>query len=384
MIAYTNYSTDARVIKEAEALTSRGMSVDFICLKEDAYTKRNHNNGVKIFYVPLRRYRGNKKLFYVLSYLMFFLAVFFISTILFLKHRYEVIHVNNMPNFLVFAVIIPKLLGAKIILDIHDSLPQIFLTKFGVSNRDIFYRMILLEEKLSVKFVDNIITAHSLLKEVILLSDGLPIDKIETVYNYADETKFKLIDNYKINGKLRIVYHGTVAERFGLDNVLEILKDLNDIDFDFTIIGTGDYSEEIKNIIRQNNLESRVNFINKSFSVSELPQILADFNLGLVSYDLSQATEYMLPVKLLELISLGIPAIVVKNKVISHYFSEEDVFFYDSSESESLIQIIENISVNKNFLIEKRNRLLKIREKYFWSSEAEKYYDIVQNLIGEN
>ena len=43
MIAYTNYSTDSRVIREAEALSGQEMKVDFISLKENEIKHRNVN-----------------------------------------------------------------------------------------------------------------------------------------------------------------------------------------------------------------------------------------------------------------------------------------------------------------------------------------------------
>jgi len=384
MIAYTNYSTDARVQKEAEALVSRGIPVDFICLKEKNNSFKYIVNGVKIYFAPIKRYRGEIKFFYLLSYLCFFFFVQLYSTILYFKNKYKVIHVNNMPDFLVFSLIIPKILGAKIILDIHDPLPITFLTKFHLSRDSLFYKLLIREERLSAKFADKVITAHRLLKDEVLKNDGLDTKNIDVILNFADETKFKFIDNYCVNGKLRLVYYGTIAERFGLKKIIEVFKDLNEVDFDFTIIGLGDYSNEIKSIIKYLNLENKINFINKSFPIDKLPEILKEFNLGIVTYELSPATEYMLPVKLFELTSLGIPSIVVKNKVISHYFSEEDVFFFDIAELNSFKKIIINIYNNKNFLFEKRNVLLRTREKYFWSSEAQKYYEIVKNIIGGN
>ena len=43
------------------------------------------------------------------------------------------IHVHSVPDFLVFAALVPKLLGARIILDIHDILPEFYASKFGAS-----------------------------------------------------------------------------------------------------------------------------------------------------------------------------------------------------------------------------------------------------------
>lgn len=384
MVAYTNYFTDARVIKESSALAERGMIVDFICLKEDNLGSCIPMKGISIITVPLRRYRGGNKYLYILSYFVFFMFVFFLSSILYIKKRYKMIHINNMPDFLVFAVIIPKLFGAKLILDIHDPVPLTFLTKFNLSGNNWFYKLLLLEERLSVKLVDKVITVHSFLRNEVLKTDGLPIEKIDVIMNLADEQKFKFLENYSLNGKIHLVYYGTIAERFGLQHIIEIFKKINKPDVDLTIIGTGDYEIQIKNLIKTNKLESNINFINRNIPYENLSEALHNFNLGLVPYELSYATEYMLPVKLLELISLGIPALVIKNKAISYYLADEDVFFYNLNEPSSLLELIKKISDNKNLLYEKRKKLKEIRNNFFWSNEAEKYYNIVQNLIGGN
>ena len=47
-----------------------------------------------------------------------------------LKRKYDLVHVHNVPDFLVFSAWLPKLAGTKIILDIHDILPEFFANKF--------------------------------------------------------------------------------------------------------------------------------------------------------------------------------------------------------------------------------------------------------------
>ncbi|NPV10183.1 MAG: glycosyltransferase [Ignavibacteria bacterium] len=387
MVAYTNYSTDSRVIKESSALVERGMFVDFICLKDENLHSCSPLKGINIINIPLKRYRGKNKYLYVLYYLIFFLFVFLISSFLYIKKRYKIIHINNMPDFLVFAAIIPKLFGAKLILDIHDPLPLTFLTKFNLSKNNFFYKLLLLEERVSAKFVDKVITTHSFLRNEVLKTDGLPIEKIDVVMNLADEQRFKFLYNYNLNGKIHLVYYGTIAERFGLQYILELFYKFNifnNFNIELTIIGSGDYETYLKNLIKRNKLESYVNFINKNIPYEELPKVLSNFNLGLVPYELSYATEYMLPVKLLELISLGIPVLVIKNKAISYYFTDEDVFFFNLTEPDVFIKLIKKIYDNKDLLYEKRRKLKEIRKKFFWSNEAVKYYNIIQNLVGVN
>src|SRR5207247_8680052 len=58
------------------------------------------------------------------------------------KRRYDVVQVHTMPDFLVFAALIPKLLGAKIILDVHDLMPELYAAKFGVPKENWLIRLI--------------------------------------------------------------------------------------------------------------------------------------------------------------------------------------------------------------------------------------------------
>ena len=127
MIAYTNYSTDSRVIKEAEAAIKQGFNVDFICLRTENACAKEKINNVNVIRVKQFKYRGRSNIRYILSYIEFFTICLFKVTVLFLKKKYAIIHVNNMPDFLVFCAIIPKLFGAKVILDIHDPMPAISL-----------------------------------------------------------------------------------------------------------------------------------------------------------------------------------------------------------------------------------------------------------------
>ena len=48
----------------------------------------------------------------------------------------------------------------------------------------------------------------------------------------------------------------------------------------------------------------------------------------------------MLPVKLLEYVSLGIPAVVPRLKTIEHYFSDDMVAYYEPEDVESLADAI--------------------------------------------
>ena len=133
MVAYTLYESDNRVRRYAEVLARAGFEVDVIAQSNQSsvVTGSSTLNGVTIYHMMQRVRNEKNKWSYLARLTRFFsLALWKLST-LHLRRRYDVIHVHNMPDFLVFTAIVPKLTGSKIILDIHDLTPEMFAEKFS-------------------------------------------------------------------------------------------------------------------------------------------------------------------------------------------------------------------------------------------------------------
>ena len=142
MLAYTVYPIDARVRREAEALTERGDEVDLICIRWGDQEKHSKISGVRVLRLSMRRYQGSSNLRYFMNYLKFFILSFLKLSYLYVKNRYQIIQVHTMPDFLVFAAIIPKLFRAKIILDVHDLMPELYMSKFHVDGDNLLIKFI--------------------------------------------------------------------------------------------------------------------------------------------------------------------------------------------------------------------------------------------------
>ena len=224
MIAYTNYRTDPRVIRAAESAVNGGFDVDFIALRREGEPLEEMIHGVRVLHVNQCRYRGRGLFQYMLAYLVFFVRCFFKSAILSLKRPYAVVHVNNMPDFLVFCTLIPKLMGSKILLDIHDPMPNTFASKFKSGDKGFFFKLLLWQEKLSAWYSDRVLTVHDPVKDLILVKHGLPPDSIQVIANFADDEIFTLNPDYRVDGKLRLIFHGTILERYGLRTLVEALS----------------------------------------------------------------------------------------------------------------------------------------------------------------
>jgi glycosyltransferase involved in cell wall biosynthesis len=384
MMAYTHYESDPRVIREAEAAVSGGFDVDFLALRLNHNPAVENVRGVRVLRVAQSRYRGGGHVSYLASYLQFFLRCFGLSTMLHLRRRYVAIHVNNMPDFLVFSTLIPRLLGAKVILDIHDPMPNTFVAKFKSGESGFFYRLLLWQERLSAAYCHRVITVHHPVRDGILVQHGLSPESIEVIANFADEELFRLREHYQVGDVIRLVFHGTILERSGLRPLMQALAKVRHRDrIRCRIIGEGDFSQTLRGLIESLGLGSMVEFDNRSYPVHEIPARINDCHVGIIPLELSTVTNYALPLKLVEYIAMGLPVISIRSAAITYYFKEQDCLFYQWDDPASLATVIDALAENPRLLQQYRDRSVAIRHRFLWSHEKQKYIELLRGLAGE-
>ena len=132
MVAYTHYSTDPRCRREAELASAAGWEVDFYALRSGASRRLRDLAGVRLVELPVDRYRGDSSGAYILSYLHFLVRTGWALARAHARARYDVVHVNTMPDFMILSALWPRLRGARVILDMHDVMPELYMSKFGL------------------------------------------------------------------------------------------------------------------------------------------------------------------------------------------------------------------------------------------------------------
>ncbi|MBX3347816.1 MAG: glycosyltransferase family 4 protein [Nitrospira sp.] len=382
MIAYTYYETDPRVIRAAEAALEGGFSVDVIALRRPGQLSTEIIRGVRVYRVQAR-YRGSSLVRYVWEYMRFFTLCVLRSAWLFLSRRYKVVHVHNMPDALVFSAIVPKLFGAKVILDIHDPMPETYGSKFRNLGNNIVGRLLLLQERLSVAFANQTITVSQPVKNGILVKHGYHPETIGVVANFADDSIFTPLEYPSTDGLIRFVFHGTILERYGLRSLVEAVAKVRHRErIRVRIIGEGDFSSTLNDLIHNSGVGDVVEFVNRMYPLHEIPQMLSDCHVGLVPLDIRTSTvaNYALPLKLVEYACLGLPSISIRNAAIEYYFQPDECMFFDSGDAASLAQRMLQVVEDPGILIRYRNGLTKVRERLLWSKEKEKYVSMLQGL----
>ncbi|MGH9357495.1 MAG: glycosyltransferase family 4 protein, partial [Terriglobia bacterium] len=383
MMAYSHYESDSRLVREAEAAVEEGFEVDFLALRKAGAPSMEMVRGVRVIRMDQAKYRGDGRIRYIADYLNFFVKSLVKTTGLFFARRYRVIHVNNMPDFLVFSSIIPKLFGTKVILDIHDPMPNTFASKFKGREGGFYYRMLLWQERVSAAYCDQVITVHHPVRDGILAKHGLAPDSVEVIANFADQETFPLQESFSIEGKIRLVFHGTILERSGLGTLMTALSRVRHKDrISLKIIGEGDFSKTLAGMIESLNLGDVVDFDNRTYPVHLIARQIKGCNAGIVPLQISSVTNYALPLKLVEYISLGLPVVTVRNDAISYYLTDEDCIFFEPNDPDSLSAVLDRIAENPGMLLRYRERSVALRERFAWTGEKRKYAALLHRLAG--
>lgn len=386
MLAYTHYRFDARVRREAEALSRRGDKVDFICCREKTQEMKRIYNGVKLFPLSVARYRGDSTITYLFTYFSFFVRAFFLVTFLYLRRRYDIIQVHTMPDFLVFTTLVPRLLGAKIILDLHDLMPELYMSKFGVDRKHPFIKFITWVERRSIAFAHRAIAVHIPHRD-ILVRHGTPKKKFTVILNVPDPKVFGCTKSAQrvADGKFRLIYHGTIAKRHGLDVAIHAvtLAKKHIANIEFSIIGNGDDRERLVRMVDDMGLGDYVKFSNGAVPLDELPLCIKQADIGIVPILHDPFTRYQLPVKLLEYVELGIPVISSRSETLEFYFDETMIRYSrpgDETELANHIVDLHNNPQKRELLISNAERF---NEEFSWESQKGVYYDLVDSLCSK-
>lgn len=373
---------DTRVEREARAILRSGYAVDVICVRGRDERSRQASDGLTIFRLPVARRRGMSTGVQLLEYLTFLGLAALKLCMLDGRRRYQVIHVHNVPDFLVFAAIWPKLRGARVILDIHDLMPEFFASRFGDGRWAWLGGLVRLQERLATRFADHVITVTEPWRRR-LIERGLPPGKVSVVMNLPDDEVFRPMghDERPEAESYTLLYHGTLTYRYGIDLLIEaVARARRDVPVRLIIHGAGEYLPSLQQQADRLTADGTIRFSTDVLPTDELPRLIASADVGVVPNRLDGFTDGILPTKLLEYVAVGIPAIVARTSATTEHFDDTMVRYFTPGDVDELAAAI----VELYHQPEKR-RALAVRastftESHTWQAAAEAYVSLVDSL----
>jgi glycosyltransferase involved in cell wall biosynthesis len=382
MVAYTFYEADNRVRRYAETLANRGDHVDVVALRQKGQSAMEVINGVRVFRIQRRSITEKNKFAYLAKLSLFFLrSMAFLTREQVTKERYDLIHVHSVPDFEVFAAIYPKMTGSKIILDIHDIVPEFYASKFKTSQSSMIFKILVAIERLSARFSDHVIAANHIW-EKRLQDRSVPARKCTTFLNFPDIQKTHRRGRLRTDEKFILLYPGTLNYHQGLDIAIRAFARIKDKvpQACFHIHGEGEQLEILKALVIELQLQDRIVF--KPFlPFYEITQVIENSDLGIVPKRGESFGNEAFSTKILEFMALGVPVIVPETAIDRYYFNDSVAKFFKASDEESLSEamllMITNPEMRKT-LVQNADEFIR---PYTWEQNKDVYLNLVDSLV---
>src|SRR5437899_8416925 len=271
MMVENYFPQDTRVRNEADLLTDGGYDVSVIALREKGQIASELVNRVQVYAVPhleLFKKTWPAKLSragllflilrssfgYLVEYCYFTAACLVLSSYLFVRRGFDLIHAHNPPDTL-FVVAAPfKLLGKKFVFDHHDLCPELYRSRYR-TGEGFFTRLLRVFEWCSLKLADITIATNESYKQVQMERAKRDPRTIFIVRNGPDKLRMSPVQpspRLKAMNKCILCYVGSLNPQDGVDYLLRslryLLHDLKRSDFHCVIMGTGDSLQDLRDL----------------------------------------------------------------------------------------------------------------------------------------
>lgn len=378
MVVCSEYDSDARVRRQAEALASRGDQVTVFALHAQGRPKMEIVDGVRVVRARTRKYRGDSTRAYMSLYLGFGVR----ATLWLLRRlrSFDLVQVHSIPEVLVFAATAHAASRVPVLLDIHDLSEQLFASKFR--KRGAFMTAIRLSTRASLWLADEVLTVHDEYAQTIRSMTKRPVN---VMVNAPDDRIFKPrpFRPWDPNGEVVFGYHGLIAPRHGLVNVVEALKRLrDDVDARLLLFGGGDGLPAVRQRVAELGLQDVVRLPDAPLPVTEVVKEIEPVHIGLVPSLRDPWTDHVLPTKLLEYATLGIPVITFRNPVIERYFPPDAVTFVDPATPENLYTAMRMLASDPERGRKQAERAAEIMADICWPAQRQAYLDLIDRMVG--
>ncbi|HZC07709.1 MAG TPA: glycosyltransferase family 4 protein [Ktedonobacterales bacterium] len=396
IISFDPYPHEVRSKRLAEAAADYGAEVDAICLSPggDERLPEQHN-GVRIYPLPIVRKPEAPLPWTTMEWLWFTaLAAVKVARLHQTRH-YDVIHVHNMPDFLVFAALVPKLQGARVILDVQDVSPELMGAKSGKRLRRLLVALATVQERASTAFADQVVTVGWPFERK-LLDRSVPAAKLHVIINSADPHIFPESRRFAPDDALRpvtpphthespfiVMYWGTVARRNGLMTAVRALAlalpQAPHMRLDIMAAGRGDEIPQLKRLAQELGVADSVR-ITDPVAAEHIIDFIAHGDVGIIPYAVDGFADLVLPTKAYEMAWLRRPIVASSTPAICSMFRPESIALCQSGDPQSFADALVDLYHHPD----KRKAMVENAaadyEPYRWERARERYHDLLAAL----
>jgi len=381
IVTYSFYEQDSRVFRYANALAERGDEVTVFSLRSSPDQPIEEViDGCLVVRLQLRKRDEKSPAAFLVRLLRFLWQS---SRRISRRHRirpFDLVHIHNVPDFLVFAAWRPKLSGARIILDIHDIVPELFASKFGISSGSLTIHMLKWMERASAAFADHVILANHLWVDTYVRRSATP-EKVSVLINFVDGKIFAARPRTRTDDRKIVIFPGSLQLHQGMDVAIDsfpaVVAELPTAELH--IYGDGPAKANLEAQASKLGLNGHVKFFD-FVPTKDIAAIVAEADLGVVPKLANSFGNEAFSTKIFEFMALGIPVVASSTKIDRHYFNDSVLRFFESGNSAALAREIVELLKNTEMARQMASRAAEHAAANTWESRKVEYLDLVDRL----
>jgi glycosyltransferase involved in cell wall biosynthesis len=400
-----NFPQDTRVANEARLLADADYQVAVIALRNQRQASREIWNGIEVYRVPTlelfkKTVAGNgsrlnllfvrlKSFFgYVVEYLYFTSACLLVTTYIFVRRGFDVMHAHNPPDTL-FLVALPfKLLGKKFVFDQHDLCPELYRSRYGAAE-GFYTRLLGMFEWCSLKLADITIATNESYKQIQIERANKNPRDVFVVRNGPNQMRMTPAApsaRLKRMNKCILCYVGSLNPQDGVDYLLRslrhLLHGLKRSDFHCVIMGTGDSLQDLRDLAGNLQLNGCVE-LTGFISDEDLQANLAAADICVDPDPSSPLNDVSTWIKVMEYMASAKPTVSFDLKETR--FSARDAAIYvepnnETEFAEAIAQLMDQPELQKTMGIYARRR---VEDELQWAKVGKNLLAAYEALLAE-
>lgn len=383
MVAHSGFPEDVRVAREVRAAAGAGFDVTVVALRRRGEAARERIAEADVHRLPVTHRRGASPLRLVTEYVTFTVLATLRVARLALRRRFDVVQVHNPPDFLIAAALVPKLLGARLVFDVHDLSSDMFAMRFPSGAARVAGGLLDAVERLACRVADLVVTVHEPYRAE-LARRSVPAEKTLVVMNTVDESLLPATVTPPARTPFRVVYHGTVTPHYGVGLLVEALPALGARipDVRLEIYGEGDAVPSLRAAAEAGGVGDRLELSGVALPHDEVLRRVAGAAVGAITNLPTPLNRFALSTKLFEYVVLGVPVVVAGLPTLQAHFDESEAAFFTAGDAESLTAALLRVAESYDAALE-RARMAKARYdgSYRWELQAEGYVSALRALL---
>ena len=395
VVRHDRFPGEPHLRRSVHALRDAGFVVDVICDHEPGKPRRENLEGVMVF-----RWLFQHKRHGLLRYAFEYASIPFLASLIVaarsLRKPYRYVEIDNPPDWLVLAGVIPRLQGAKVVLYMFENMPELLAADRGTAMTHPAMRALVLVQRACARLANCLIAPHEMARR-ILIEQGVPAGKIAAVVPNGPDPRVFLArvsrepDSYEVDEQhrtrlaiaggdcnspesgFRLVTHGTLLQRYGIETLIEAVALLRDQlpGLHLDVIGEGEYRPQLEALTSRLGVNDYISFIDR-VPFDQLALYLLQADVGLVP-----VWAPFVPNKLMEYLMLGLPVITTDSAAVRHYFDDDAVCYVEAKNVHGLAEAILSLYRNP----ERRKKLAEVghavyRECYAWDRVKHQYIGV--------